>query len=57
MGSHQSRTINGAYLMSDDKFGSLEAGKIADLVVVDGDPSDIMLLCKRRSCAPRNDRR
>ena len=39
-------TINGAYLMkSDDKFGSLEAGKLADLVVVDGDPSeDIMLL-------------
>ena len=39
-------TINGAYLMkSDDKFGSLEAGKFADLVVVDGDPSeDIMLL-------------
>ena len=39
-------TINGAYLMkSDNKFGSLEAGKLADLVVVDGDPSnDIMLL-------------
>lgn len=39
-------TINGAYLMkSDDKFGSLEAGKLADLVVINGDPSkDIMLL-------------
>ena len=32
-------------MKSDDKFGSLEAGKFADLVVVDGDPSeDIMLL-------------
>ena len=39
-------TINGAYLMkSDDKLGSLEAGKLADLVVINGDPSkDIMLL-------------
>lgn len=39
-------TINGAYLMkSDDKFGSLEAGKLADLVIVDKNPlDDIMLL-------------
>ena len=44
-------TINGAYLMkSDDKFGSLEAGKLADLVVVDGDPSnDIMLLANAKN--------
>lgn len=40
-----------AYLMkSDDKFGSLEAGKLADLVVVDGDPSnDIMLLANAKN--------
>ena len=39
-------TINGAYMMkSDDKIGRLEAGKLADLVVINGDPSkDIMLL-------------
>ena len=44
-------TINGAYLMkSDDKFGSLEVGKLADLVVVDGDPSkDIMLLANAKN--------
>jgi imidazolonepropionase-like amidohydrolase len=39
-------TINGAYLMkSDSQFGSLEKGKLADLVVVHGDPlKDITLL-------------
>lgn len=44
-------TINGAYLMkSDNKFGSLEVGKLADLVVVDGDPSkDIMLLANAKN--------
>lgn len=39
-------TINGAYLMKSEKeFGSLEAGKLADLVVVKGNPlEDIRLL-------------
>ncbi len=35
----QSATINSAKSMGiDDKFGSIETGKIADLVVIDGDP-------------------
>lgn len=39
-------TINGAYLMKSDKeFGTVEAGKLADLVVVKGNPlEDILLL-------------
>lgn len=39
-------TINGAFLMKSEKeFGSLEAGKLADLVVVKGNPlEDILLL-------------
>ncbi len=39
-------TINGAYLMkSDDQFGSIEVGKLADLVMVKGNPlNDITLL-------------
>lgn len=32
-------TINGAYLMkSEDKLGSLESGKLADIVITDGNP-------------------
>jgi len=35
----QTATINSAKSMGiDDKFGSIETGKIADLVVIDGDP-------------------
>lgn len=39
-------TINGAYLMkAEDKFGSVEVGKLADLVLVKGNPlEDIKLL-------------
>lgn len=39
-------TINGAFVMrSDDKCGSLEAGKIADVVLLKGDPlADISVL-------------
>lgn len=39
-------TINGAQMSLDDQdYGSIEPGKIADLVVVDGDPAeDIRLL-------------
>lgn len=39
-------TINGAYLMKNDSItGSLEPGKLADIVVVDGDPlADIQIL-------------
>jgi len=42
-------TINGAYLMKNDSVtGSLVAGKLADLVVVDGDPlADIRILGKQ----------
>lgn len=42
----QAATKNGAYLMKlSDQTGTLEAGKYADLLVVDGDPSkDISLL-------------
>jgi imidazolonepropionase-like amidohydrolase len=39
-------TINSAYVMrTDDRLGSLEVGKLADVVLVDGDPiSDIQVL-------------
>lgn len=39
-------TINGAYVMRKDKLlGSLEAGKLADVVLLDGDPlADISVL-------------
>ena len=38
-------TINAASLMMDDRIGSLEAGKLADLVVVGGNPlEDIRVL-------------
>jgi len=34
-------TINGAYLMKcADKLGSLEANKLADIVIADGNPLD-----------------
>lgn len=37
----EAMTINAArYLEIDDRLGSLETGKIADLVIVDGDPLD-----------------
>ena len=40
-------TINAAYLMmNDQETGSLEAGKLADVVIVDGNPlEDIWVLC------------
>ena len=42
----QAGTINAAYLMmTDDETGSLEEGKLADIVIVDGDPlADIDVL-------------
>ncbi len=41
-------TINGAYLMkSDHEFGTVEPGKLADLVIVKGNPlNDILLLAE-----------
>ena len=46
MESIKAGTINAAYVMRmDDQIGSLEAGKLADVVIVDGDPlSDIFCL-------------
>lgn len=46
MESIKAGTIHAAYVMRmDDQIGSLEAGKLADVVVVDGDPlSDIFCL-------------
>lgn len=40
-------TVNAAYLMMmADEIGTLEAGKLADIVIVDGDPlEDINVLC------------
>ena len=39
-------TVNGAYLMrKDQEIGTLEAGKLADLVIVNGNPlEDILVL-------------
>jgi len=46
MESLQIGTINGAKVMKmEDKIGSLDAGKFADIVIVEGDPlSDITVL-------------
>ena len=46
MESIKAGTINAAYVMRmDDQIGSLEAGKLADVVIVDGDPlSDIFCM-------------
>ncbi|MDE2969459.1 MAG: amidohydrolase family protein, partial [Chloroflexota bacterium] len=42
----QSATLNNAELLCiDDQVGTVDAGKLADLIVVDGDPSvDIMAI-------------
>ena len=47
MESIKAGTINAAYVMRmEDEIGSLEAGKLADIVVVDGNPlEDIWCLC------------
>lgn len=38
-------TVNAAHLMMEDRIGTLEAGKLADIVIVDGDPlTDIRVL-------------
>jgi len=44
----RSSTISGAELMGlQDELGSLEVGKRADVVVVDGDPFDFKTLSER----------
>ncbi|MET0545072.1 MAG: amidohydrolase family protein [Caulobacterales bacterium] len=41
-------TVNGAAMMQRDDLGSIEKGKLADLLVIDGDPSkDIKILADK----------
>jgi imidazolonepropionase-like amidohydrolase len=41
-------TLNGARAaLDDDKYGSIQPGKVADLLVVNGDPADDIALLKR----------